>query len=109
MLLQSATDSGAQSWVFATVLGSALLGLIGSSRAGTIVFWSGDEPPADRRPARSGALLPAFALIGSSAALTLGAAPVVEYTRATAAQLLQPAGYIEAVLQFGVVAAEPEP
>jgi multicomponent K+:H+ antiporter subunit D len=109
MLLQSATDSVAQSWVFATVLGSALLGLIGSSRAGTIVFWSGDEPPADRRPARSGALLPAFALIGSSAALTLGAAPVVEYTRATAAQLLQPAGYIEAVLQFGVVAAEPEP
>jgi len=34
---------------------------------------------------------------------------VVEYTRATAAQLLQPAGYIEAVLQFGVVAAEPDP
>ena len=90
------------------MLGSALLGLIGSSRAGSIVFWGSEQRPASQGRARSGALLPALALIGASAVLTLGAGPVVDYTRATAAQVLQPAGYVEAVLQFGLVAAEPE-
>jgi multicomponent K+:H+ antiporter subunit D len=108
MLLQSAVDSAARSWIFATVLGSALLGLIGSSRAGSIVFWGSEQRPASPGRARSGALLPALALIGASAVLTLGAGPVVDYTRATAVQVLQPAGYVEAVLQFGLVAAEPE-
>jgi multicomponent K+:H+ antiporter subunit D len=106
MLLQSATGSAAAPWIFATVLGSALLGLIGSSRAGSIVFWGSAQRPAARGSAGSGALLPALALIGSSAALTLGAGPVVDYARATAAQVMQPADYAEAVLQFRALGPE---
>ena len=108
MLLQSAHDSGAAAWIFATVLGSALFGLIGCSRAGSIVFWTAtDEPPARRRRGASGALLPGLALIGSSAVLTVGAGPVVDYARAAAAQVSQPAGYVQAVLEFRLAAAEP--
>jgi len=108
MLLQSAADGAARSWIFATVLGSALLGLIGSSRAGTIVFWGSEQRPVTHDRAGAGALLPALALIGSSAALTLGAGPVVDYLRATAAQVMQPADYVDAVLQFRAIAAEPD-
>ena len=107
MLLQSAAGSAAATWIFITVLGSALLGLIGCSRAGSIVFWSGHDQPPAAGSAGTGALLPALALIGSSAVLTAGAGPVVDYTRATAAQVMEPADYIQSVLEFRRVAAEP--
>jgi formate hydrogenlyase subunit 3/multisubunit Na+/H+ antiporter MnhD subunit len=43
-------------------------------------------------------LAPVVLLLATSAALTIYAAPVCRYAEATAAQLLTPRGYIEAVL-----------
>jgi multicomponent K+:H+ antiporter subunit D len=109
MLLQSASG-GSAGWIFATVLLSGLLGLIGCSRAGVLVFWASKERPLGRVPrAAAGALAPALALIASSALLTVGAGPVVEYARATAQQVMAPQRYIDAVLGAEMGAREGPP
>ena len=110
MLLQSATGVGSVGWIYATVLLTGLLGLIGCSRAGNLVFWDTEETPQNWAPAAAaGALLPALALIGSSFLLTAGAGPIVEYTRAAAEQILQPQAYIDAVLGAQTAAREAAP
>ena len=109
LLLQSATGAAAAGWIYATVLVTGLLGLIGSSRAGNLVFWdtrgdAGDRPGA---AAAAGALAPPLALIGSSLVLTAGAGPVVEYAEATARQVVDPSAYISAVLGEAPAAGGP--
>jgi multicomponent K+:H+ antiporter subunit D len=53
--------------------------------------------PAGSRP-RLTHLAPVVVLLAASVILTVFAAPVCRYAEATAAQLLTPRGYIEAVL-----------
>jgi multicomponent K+:H+ antiporter subunit D len=101
MILESVAGGAGAGWIYATVLGSALFGLIGCSRAGAVVFWRRTEAPAGP-PTPLPALLPALALLSSSLLLTLAAGPVVGFTLATAEQVLAPAAYIDAVLGYGV-------
>jgi multicomponent K+:H+ antiporter subunit D len=103
MVLQAAPLGAAGFWVWAFVLASGLLMLIGMARAGSTLFWKAVPlGPGMHVPLASPALAaPAVLLLGSAALLALFAAPVAEFADATARQLLQPVGYIEAVLYRG--------
>lgn len=98
MILQSAHDVAGYGWIYAGILGSGVIGLIGYGRAGSLVFWS-PEPAAGRsQGTRRGEIAAAFALISCSVALTVFAGPVVELTRAVAQSLIDPGAYVATVL-----------
>lgn len=96
--------------VWIVLLASSFLILVGVSRAGTRLFW---RTPADARfapvqtgprqateaPARSLETAATWLLIGYGVAMTLAAAPILDYTRAAAEQLQSPPTYIEHVRQ----------
>lgn len=98
-----------QPWVWAVILVSALAGVIALARAGTRLFFSARSvdpmlpPLAPPQPAYEShsavrELVASGGLLGLIFALTLGAGPAVDFTRATALQLADPAAYIAAVL-----------
>ena len=105
LILEAAQPLASAPWVWATVLVTTLLGIIGLGRAGSTLFWKsaavGEAPPLKLRWQRTADLLPAVALLVLLAALTLLAGPAVRYAEAAAAQLFAPAGYVEAVLGQG--------
>jgi multicomponent K+:H+ antiporter subunit D len=104
--------------IWATILVSSLIAIVGLARAGSILFWkphdaahaSGpdapaarpdDEPDAETRPDGWSRLpfVAVFALLGILVALSIFAGPVTDYGRATVGQLFDPSGYISAVLK----------
>jgi multicomponent K+:H+ antiporter subunit D len=93
-------DSGAvpfRSWLFVGVLlGSGLLTLIALTRTGIRTFWTKTQREPPRVRAAEG--LPVVALLAACAALTLAAAPAMEFARATARSLYDRRGYTDAVL-----------
>ena len=113
LLLLAAVPAGATGWVWTCVLGSSFLMLVGLARTGVHVFWGSDSASpeandeADEAPSSSPATASLAAaplenaaillLVGYGIALTLAAAPILAFTRATAEQLLTPADYIHQV------------
>ncbi len=110
LLLLEATPAQATAWVWGLVLGSSFLMLVGLARAGTRLFWRtepwpdappgalaayrarSDMPDAPSRPMETaGTLL----LVAYGIAMTLAAAPLVDYTRASAEQLAAPGQYVQ--------------
>jgi multicomponent K+:H+ antiporter subunit D len=89
--------------IWALLLGTSLLALVGFARAGSTVFWKsapaeGAEPPT---PARGGPALPlvaASALVAATVLLAAFAGPVTDRMAATARQMFEPAAYVDAVL-----------
>ena len=96
--LPAPTFTTAAAWLWSAVLISSLLLLIAFSRAGSRLFWRTQARPAVAGPANRVALTAVVLLLGMSVLLSVFAAPVTAYVRATAQQLLEPAGYIAAVL-----------
>jgi multicomponent K+:H+ antiporter subunit D len=113
LLLLDAVPAGSRTaWVWALVLGSSFLMLVGLARAGTRLFWR-TEPWPDAAPERLAAYTPVASLatapsrpletaatvllLGYGIAMVLAAAPLLDYTRATAAQLLSPRDYVQQV------------
>ena len=110
LLLLEAVPSASTGWVWALVLGSSFLMLVGLARAGTRLFWR-VEPWPDAPPERLTNYVPLDAmavapsrpleatatmlLLAYGIAMALAAAPLLDYTRATAAQLQSPAAYVE--------------
>lgn len=94
---------GAPGWpaIWAAILGTTLVGVVGFARAGSALFWkaapAGTDPVAcparrDRDYAAPAALLLLLA------AATIGAGWLTAQTRAAAAQLMAPDRYVAAVL-----------
>ena len=61
-------------------------------------------PEAPSRPLETAATV---ALVAMGVALTVAAAPLLDYTRATARQLLAPEGYVQQVRAATPVARDP--
>lgn len=104
LVLQAALASPHVIAVWAIVLGTSLLALIGLARAGSTLFWKEDATPpieAGRpRPNRVEAL-PAFFLLALLTILTLGAGPATAYMEATSAQIFDARAYVHSVLGAG--------
>lgn len=128
LLLQAAGTTPWAGWAVAAVLASSLLMVVALARAGVTLFWQapladdGDDGKPDAGAAPGGLTRPAHQAAATHASeatdapaapprraglalLTLGvlaiavaAGPLDRITRATATQLMQPAGYIHAVL-----------
>ncbi|WP_353474607.1 monovalent cation/H+ antiporter subunit D [Salipiger sp. H15] len=119
LLILDAAEGGAlMGWVWAVVLGSSLVAVVGFSRAGSTVFWKPHQlaaeqggsvaDPEDEQgarelhdPAGGNAPLPMLAigtLVALLVALTVFAGPVTRHLDATAAQLFAPQPYISTVL-----------
>jgi multicomponent K+:H+ antiporter subunit D len=106
LLLQAAGQTDWAMGVVATVLGASLALLVALARAGSTLFWKPGAPsgqvPSTTRPAHVGAIVAALGLV---IATTLAAGPLHVYAQATAAQLFERRGYVNAVL--GAPAAPP--
>jgi multicomponent K+:H+ antiporter subunit D len=98
LILQAARGESAP-WVWSVVLASSLLGVVCLARAGSLVVWNNTGSPAGAGAARAAELAPAIFLAACTVALAAFAGPVHRYTDAAAAQLLDAAGYREAVLR----------
>jgi multicomponent K+:H+ antiporter subunit D len=111
LLLQAGLSVGQGSWLFGVVLGGGLLSLVALSRTGSTLFWrrtgGSRRDPGAGAPAGWATLAPAAALILASPLLTVFAGPVAALTEATATQLADPAGYVEAVLGPGTWGPRP--
>ena len=110
MLLQSAAGIPSYGFVFLVVILSSILGLIALSRAGILLFWNVDIPddPAEitrfeqaKAAYQQPKNLPA-ALLGLTAllvAMMVFAAPIKQYSNATAFQLKDSLAYQQAILK----------
>jgi multicomponent K+:H+ antiporter subunit D len=117
LVLDAARSDNWAVTIWATILVSSLIMIVGLARAGSLLFWkSHDETvvlplvaddagtaraepePEPDRP-NSLPFVAVFALLGMLVLLTVFAGPVTDYTSATVGQLFDPAGYIDAVMK----------
>ena len=106
LILDAATAHPASAWVWATILGTTLIAIVGLARAGSTLFWKSSTCGEAARPAPQGVdgtdLLPSAAIIVLMVALVVGAGPIAAFCDMVSAQLFAPQAYIEAVLGKGV-------
>ena len=101
--LLSAVPDAQMGLVWAVVLGSSLLVLIGLARSGIRLFWHvpGDDdapaPPDADVPARPFETAATTLLLACTVAMSMFAAPLMRQADATAAQLLAPTHYLHDV------------
>ena len=103
LVLAAAFPTDAIVWVFAVVLISSLVNVVGFSRAGSILFWKAKAVPADEdAPEAEAPTNMSYMAVGGLLALlvlhTVFAGPVYRYMTATATQLYAPGPYISTVL-----------
>lgn len=112
LVLDASYDSDLMVWIWAVVLGSSLISIVGFSRAGSILFWKAHGTPVQDgaqegpRPATM-AYVAVGGLISLLVAHTVFAGQVHSYTTAMAAQLFAPEPYISAVLDAPGKLSEP--
>jgi multicomponent K+:H+ antiporter subunit D len=97
LLVLQAARGDATAWVWGFLLGTSLLAIVCLTRAGSALLWK-TGPPAPGAHA-AGGLAPAAFLVICGLAMAAFAAPIHRYTDAAASQLLEPRGYVEAVLR----------
>ena len=86
--------------IWAVILLTSLMALVAFSRAGTLIFWKGEQP-ADKEQQTSATayeILPVVGLLACLVIYTVFSGPVAEFCTVTAQNLVAPDGYIEAVL-----------
>lgn len=99
---------GAGTWLlFGLLLGSGLLATVALSRAFITHFWATQDRSAQRLRLIEG--VPVALLLGACIALAGLAEPALRYTRAAAADLHAPQGYIDAIMAMRPRAREGSP
>ena len=108
LILEATRSAPAWGWIWALLLATSLLVVIGFARAGTTLFWKSEAAPAEfsaaapappaRRMDPAVATAAAALLIAGTAMLSLFAGPITRGIEATATQILDTRGYVAAVL-----------
>ncbi|NMG48917.1 monovalent cation/H+ antiporter subunit D [Azoarcus communis] len=105
MILDSARGGANAVWIWAVILVSSLLCIIGFGRAGSTVFWKSDpaaQPLAvDVSGSRPRSVLPLVSigtLLAALVLLTAFAGPLMGWIEQAATQIYQPERYIDAVM-----------
>jgi multicomponent K+:H+ antiporter subunit D len=100
MILDATRASVGAAWIWAIVLGTTLLMIVGFARAGSVLFWGSQEvaPTEARVRLRTTPLVVVGVLIGATAMLAAFGGPATRAFEATAVQALDPSGYVRAVL-----------
>lgn len=100
VLLSAVAPGAEQVWLWATVLGGGVVAVLALSRAGSRLFWGTSAGTLAAAPVDNGQLAAAALLIVLAPLLmVLFAVPLFAFADATAAQLLRPQDYIDAVLR----------
>ncbi len=101
LVLDAARSSPLALWIWALILGTSLLAIVGFGRAGSTLFWKSTGEPGGF-PVGEKTYVLSFVAIGlllsGTAALTLFAGPLTAYLDVTAAQVFATHHYIDAVL-----------
>jgi multicomponent K+:H+ antiporter subunit D len=102
LILDASRASPAAAWIWAVVLGTSLVVILGFARAGSTLFWktppeTGGAAPAARR-ARALPVAVCTSLVAATVLLAAFAGPITDELSATARQVLEPQTYIRAVL-----------
>ncbi|TGN40125.1 monovalent cation/H+ antiporter subunit D [Marinobacter confluentis] len=96
LILDSAVPGTVRTWLWLVMLVGSFFTLIAYSRAGSIVFWRNVEGHLEEPRKLTGTIaVPASALIALSLVIVVLAEPLSRYVDSTAAQLHNPAAYIE--------------
>lgn len=117
LVMDAARDAGDYAMIWAVILISSFITIVGLARAGSLIFWQSHDARHNTEPDPENdeevVHLPApepnpgltftavFGLVLGLGALTLFAGPAMTYTEKTAAQLFTPQMYIDAVLKGG--------
>ncbi|KQI70736.1 cation:proton antiporter [Loktanella sp. 5RATIMAR09] len=112
LVLDASFDSGQMVWIWAVVLGSSLVSIVGFARAGSVLFWKAQsvQPPGDAAKVVAPATLSYVAIGGLILLLalhTVFAGHMHRYTTAIAAQLFSPVPYITTVVDTPGKLSEP--
>ncbi|MDG1169674.1 MAG: monovalent cation/H+ antiporter subunit D, partial [Sulfitobacter sp.] len=104
MILDAGFDTPQATWIWAVVLCSSLISVVGFARAGSVLFWKAKSvtPPEGSQPMPAPAALSYVAIGGLIALLiahTVFAGPAYRYMANTSAQLFAPQPYIGTVLE----------
>ena len=117
LVLDAARDQDRVAIIWAVILVTSLVAILGLARAGSLIFWKShdrsvasptESPPNDDHEPEPAVLplvpprlpfVPVFAVFGLLVALTVGAGPVMTYAQATAEQLFERQQYIDTVLR----------
>ena len=103
LVMDAAVQSNLVVWIWAIVLGSSLVSIVGFARAGSVLFWKAQSValPEDAQPVAPPTPLSYVAVGGLIALLvahTVFAGQVHAYTTSMAAQLFAPEPYIARVV-----------
>ncbi|MHB8760568.1 MAG: proton-conducting transporter transmembrane domain-containing protein, partial [Thiobacillus sp.] len=98
MLLRAALGSPWLPWVWAIVLTTSLFAVIALARSGSLLFYRTHSTPEVLTGPRPVEWLPAAGLLLLILGMVIWAGALADYGAATAAQLLEPRRYIDAVL-----------
>jgi multicomponent K+:H+ antiporter subunit D len=102
LVMDAARSSDFVWWIWAVILATSLVAIVGMARAGSILFWKVEEGTGStvvsQQPSTGLTLAATFAILGALVLLTVLAGPVADFLSATAEQLYSPAGYIGAVM-----------
>jgi multicomponent K+:H+ antiporter subunit D len=101
LILRGTMEAPWQGAIWATVLGTTLIGVIGFARSGSTVFWKADEAarPIDGGVRSRAEFAAPALLLALLAGYTVAAGWATTQAAATAAQLYAPDRYIAAVLE----------
>jgi multicomponent K+:H+ antiporter subunit D len=102
-ILQAAEASAAVAWVWGIILVSGLFVVVSLSRAGSALFWRTEDTRGEPRPVRAMEAFSTCGLLAGALFLMVFGARVLDYTQATAVQLLDRSGYVDAVLANDLV------
>ncbi len=112
LIMDAAFDTALAPWIWAIILGTSLISLVGFSRAGSMIFWKANSLAVDddlevNKAPHPLAFLAAGGLIAMMFALTVFGGYAQDYMIETSEQLFAPEPYIQIVTETAGKLSDP--